>query len=219
MQPYYSHSGSHSHSCYKLNVATWIWHNLRLSTDRTNNNATATARPAQHSAGTGNTLAGRAAALVSERGFHTANLIAGSNKLVVLGGVQNAASVTCSSHSGTISSPPLVQIETEGFHISESRTTGTPQSPRHSHAATIPDLGNQRASLLVSGGTNLFADLFCCDLFLLELGNTWCWHTLPAMASGSPYDYDTRRFCMRANAGGDGVGVQAERASLDEVAV
>ena len=50
------------------------------------------------------------------------------------------------------------------------------------------DLGNNRASLLIAGGMNLFSDLLCSDLYLLELGNTWAWRNLPSLDTPSPAD-------------------------------
>ena len=168
-------------SSYRLDVSTWQWHTFRLSPEISSPKTQTHMWPKT-----------RPTSIVSERGQHSANLVACSSlesgKLILFGGLQSAginkdalfdANV---AHSNTKASL-LVQVDVNTFHVSEPRTTGTPPCPRHSHAAAVVDLGNNRASLLIAGGMNLFSDLLCSDLYLLELGNTWAWRNLPSLAT------------------------------------
>ena len=173
-------------SSYRLDVSTWQWHTFRLSPEISSPKTQTHMWPKT-----------RPTSIVSERGQHSANLVACSSlesgKLILFGGLQSAginkdalfdANV---AHSNTKASL-LVQVDVNTFHVSEPRTTGTPPCPRHSHAAAVVDLGNNRASLLIAGGMNLFSDLLCSDLYLLELGNTWAWRNLPSLDTPSPAD-------------------------------
>ena len=184
-------------SVYTLNVTTWAWTAARLSPERST-------RKGNDGATTSNTCVGRIAALATARGLHTANLLSSSsNKLVVFGGIPNADlsnNAVSNRHSSTRTSQ-LIQIDTDTHHLMEPRTTGAPPSPRYSHASVVLDLGNQRPTLLVTGGVTLFADLLCSDVFVLEL-HSWAWQNVPGLGTGTP-DTDCR---LSAGGGGGGGG-------------
>lgn len=172
-------------SSYILDVATWTWQIARLGSERCV--AHKDARPAS-STSTHPWPKARSAALVSARGLHTSTLMsASSKKLILFGGLLNAAKGNDSlalRHSNTTANQ-LILIDTDSYHVSEAKTTGTPPCPRYAHAAAALDLGNQQVTLLVSGGLHLFTDFFCSDLFLLDL-STWTWQAIPALTCGSP---------------------------------
>lgn len=171
-------------STYVLNVITWTWQSARLGSER---NSHKEGRPAASSIACPWPRT-RSAALVSERGLHTANLTSTlSSKLILFGGLVNAAVGNDSlalRHSNTIANQ-LIQIDTETFYVSEPKTTGAAPCPRYAHAAAVLDLGNHQVTLLVTGGMHLFTDFFCSDLFLLDLA-TWTWRCVSSSNTGSP---------------------------------
>ena len=178
-------------SSYILDISTWTWQVARLGSERSI--AHKDGRPASStSTHPWPKAVGRSAALVSARGLHTSTLTSAlSNKLILFGGLLNAAKgndTLALRHSNTTANQ-LILIDTDSYHVSEAKTTGTPPCPRYAHAATALDLGNQQATLLVTGGLHLFTDFFCSDLFLLDL-LTWTWQAVPALTCGSP---DTMR--------------------------
>lgn len=172
-------------STYVLDVNTWAWQSVRLGSERNSHREGKSAASSSTGCSWPKT---RSAALVSERGLHTATLASTlSNRLILFGGLLNAAVGNGSlahRHSNTTANQ-LIQVDTETFQVGEPKTTGTAPCPRYSHAAAVLDLGNHQVSLLVTGGMHLFTDFLCSDLFLLDLA-TWTWQTVPAMNAGSP---------------------------------